>query len=223
MAATCASSTARSPTMWQPMTVPRRRSTISLQNPVGRPSMIGRGTASNRCVATITSLLWRADASVSPDGCVLGVGGAPDRADLGGKSGGGSEDGVGRREIALADRLVDHHYAAYDITGGEDMWRCRTELGVHPDVAALVELHSGGRQVEPGGVRDPADSDDRNGRLLDAVVGMDQTHPRGRARSARSPPHPPGRLCRKRGAPRRRLPRRRGRRSSGCAAPPRIA
>ena len=50
MAASCACSPARSPTMWQPTMVWTSRSTISLQNPVGRPSMIGRSRESNRGV-----------------------------------------------------------------------------------------------------------------------------------------------------------------------------
>ena len=56
------------------------RSTISLQKPVVRPSMIVRVVASKRTTATTTSCVSRAFASVRPDLRVLGVGEAADRA-----------------------------------------------------------------------------------------------------------------------------------------------
>ena len=59
-------STARSPTTWQPRIMHVARSTISLQNPVVRPSMIVRAVVSKRTVVTTTSCDARAFASVSP-------------------------------------------------------------------------------------------------------------------------------------------------------------
>lgn len=59
-------STARSPTMWQPRIMHVARSTISLQNPVVRPSMIVRAVVSKRTTVTATSCDSRAFASVSP-------------------------------------------------------------------------------------------------------------------------------------------------------------
>ena len=100
IAASWASSTARSPTMWQPRMVCSCRSTTSLQKPVVRPSMIGRGTD--------VEPLGRNDhlAGLSgrhlgePDGRVFGVGEAADGADFGGEGGGGTGHGIGCREVA---------------------------------------------------------------------------------------------------------------------------
>ena len=72
---------------------------------------------------------------------------------------------------------MDDHQAAGDVAGGEDVWRGRAKLGVDLHVAALVGVHTGGGEVEPGGVRDPADGNDRDGRVdqvLRVVLGVDQ-------------------------------------------------
>jgi len=66
IAATCVISTARSPTTWQPKIVLVARSTISLQKPAVRPSMIVRVVESKRTAATTTSCVSRAFASVRP-------------------------------------------------------------------------------------------------------------------------------------------------------------
>ena len=113
---------------------------MSLQKPVVRPSMIGRGSASNRSVATIDVAGLAGRRLGESDRRVLGVGEAADRADLGGEGGRVSEHGVGGREVGLARRLVDDHHVPGDVAGGEDVRRRRAKLGVHLDVAARVGL-----------------------------------------------------------------------------------
>jgi hypothetical protein len=66
IAATWVISTARSPTTWQPNILQVARSTISLQKPTLRPSMIVRVVESKRITAVMTSCVSRAFASVRP-------------------------------------------------------------------------------------------------------------------------------------------------------------
>ena len=54
--------------------------------------------------------------------------------------------------------------------------------GVHLDVAARVGLHPGGGEIEPVGVRDPADRDDGKRRVdvrLRTALGIDKSHSSG--------------------------------------------
>ena len=100
-----------------------------------------------------------------PDRRVLGVGETSDRADVGGERGGGAQHGVGRRQVALAHRLMDDHQVPGDVAGCEDVRCACAQLGVHLHIAALVGVHARGGEIELGGVRGPADRDNRKRRL----------------------------------------------------------
>ena len=183
---------------------------MSLQNPVGRPSMIGRGIESKRSVPTTTSWVSRAAASVSPTEAYSGSVKLPSGLTSAGRAVGASEDRVGRGQVRLARGLVDDHHVPGDVAGGEDARRGRAKLGVHLDVAARVGLDPGGGEVEPGGVRDPADRDDGERRVDVAPAHRAWNRPaalrRGRARSARSFRRPRGPGSRTPAALRRSLP-----------------
>src|SRR3954454_8209708 len=176
-AASWASSTARSPTMWQPRIVWFSRSATSLQNPVGRPSMIGRGRESKPSVPTATSWASRATASVSPTEAYSGSVKLPTGLTSAGRA-------SAAPTVALIARgLVDDHQVPGDVAGGIDARRCRAELGVDSDVAAWVGLDPGGGKIEVSGVRDPPDRDDRQRRVdlrLLTASEMDESHAGGR-------------------------------------------
>ena len=133
--------------------------------------MIGRGTTSNRSVATVTSWVFRAAVSVRPTDAYSGSVKLP----IGLTSGGSAEvlcqDRVGCREVCLARGFVDHHQASGYIAGGEDMWRRRAKMGIDLHIAAPVGVHAGRSEIEPGGVCDPADRDDGDGRV-DVVLAV---------------------------------------------------
>ena len=121
--------------------------------------MIGRGSESNRWVATMTSRVSRAVVSVSPTEAYSGSVKLPRGLTSAGRAVVGSEDRVGGRQVRLAGCLVDDHHVSGDIAGGEDVRRGRAKLSVHLNVAALVGLDAGGGKVELRGVGDPADRD----------------------------------------------------------------
>ena len=133
----------------------------SLQNPVWRPSMIGRGSESKRTVATAVSWACRAAASVSPTEAYSGSVKLPIGLTWAGRAVFASEDGVGRGHQRLADRLVHDHRAPGDIASGEDVRRGRAQLRIHLDVPAPVGLHAGPVEGQPGGVGHPSGRDHR--------------------------------------------------------------
>ena len=103
---------------------------MSLQKPVGRPSMIGRGSESNRWVATMTSRVLRAAVSVSPTEAYSGSVKLPRGLDFGWQGGRGAEDRVGGGQVRLSGCFVDDHQVSGDIAGGEDVRRGGAKLGV---------------------------------------------------------------------------------------------
>ena len=100
-----------------------------------------------------------------PDGGILGVGEAAERAHLRGERGVASEGRVGRCDVGLTHGLVDDHRVSGDVAGGEDVRRARAEARVDLDEATRVALYAGRVEIETVGVRDPADRDDDHGRV----------------------------------------------------------
>ena len=141
--------------------------------------MMGRGTESNGWVATTTSQVCRAVASASPTDASW-VGEALPR----GLSSAGStvafpEGSVGSRQVSLSLRFVDDLQVPGHISCGKDVRRARPKLTVHLYVPALVDLDSGGGDIELGGVGDPTDRENheaRVDRVASAVLGVGHSH-----------------------------------------------
>src|SRR3954453_8620392 len=156
-AASWASSTARSPTMWQRRMVGASRSATSLQNPVGRPSMIGPGSEPKRSVPTTTSWVSRAAASLRPRRDLLVL--AHEDA------GGGLE-----QDDARPERVEDRGHLDPGRTGADHQQRAGHRLEA-PRVAV------GAGQLEPRDrepTRDAAGAHDpRPGAQPRSVVALD--------------------------------------------------
>src|SRR6266853_868630 len=116
-------STARSPTTWQPNILPVVRSTISLQKPTLRPSIIVRVVESKRTTASTTSCVSRAFDSVRPTWAYSGSVKLADRTHLVPKRHRRTSNGVGSRHKAVLYRLRDQHQMTGNVPSGKDMRR----------------------------------------------------------------------------------------------------
>ena len=114
--ATWTISTARSPTTWQPRIWRVPRSTISLQNPSGRPSMIGR-RASNGGGRPPRRVAGASARSGRPGRIGVGEAAIGDAVVARGWRRG--PDGVGRRNEAGLQRLRHQHHSSGHVSGGE--------------------------------------------------------------------------------------------------------
>src|SRR3954454_18397983 len=141
---------------------------MSLQNPSGRPSMIGRAITANGTVATTTSWSWRALASVSPTWAYSGSVKLPDRIRRSADREFLVLHRVGGGQVSVLRGVRHQHEAPRDVAGGEHMRDAGAQMRVDLHVTAVCGCHRGGGQVQPGGVREPADRDDDRLRL-DAV------------------------------------------------------
>ena len=161
IAATCVISTARSPTTWQPRILRVARSTISLQKPNVRPSMIVRVVASKWIIEATTSCAARAFASVRPTWAYSGSVKLPIGFTAVAKRHRRAADRVGRRHEAVLNRRRDQQQATGDIPGGKNVRRGRPQICIDRHEAPMIDLDACRREVQPGRVRLPADGHDR--------------------------------------------------------------
>ena len=123
IAATWVISTARSPTTWQPNILQVVRSTISLQKPILRPSMIVRVVEfeaydRDHDFVCFTGLCF-GEAHLG----ILRVREAADRTHRVSSRHRRTSYGVGSRYEAVLYRLRDQHLATGNVPSGEDMGR----------------------------------------------------------------------------------------------------